>query len=163
MGIYLWNLQINHPHNKRCLNRGVLSYDAVRTPADGGSMDLWNGGPTTSIHGVTTQKTSSEDGGSMDLRNVGNLSQHYTMSQPRIHHQVKVKAGWTSETMVSYYITRRHNPENLRWRWREHGTPKGWYPTTLHGVTTQKNSNFYRRENLIISYVMINKTFHCRN
>jgi len=27
------------------------------------------------------------------------------------------------------------------WRWRHHGTPKRWYPTTtLHGVTTQKTS-----------------------
>jgi hypothetical protein len=31
----------------------------------------------------------------------------------------------------------------LLWRWRQHGTPKRRYPTTtLHGVTTQKNSTW---------------------
>jgi len=30
---------------------------------------------------------------------------------------------------------------NSRWRWQ--GPPKGWYPTTLHGVTTQKTSNLH--------------------
>jgi len=29
------------------------------------------------------------------------------------------------------------------WRWRQHGPPKLWYPTTtLHGVTTQKTWNW---------------------
>jgi hypothetical protein len=41
--------------------------------------------------------------------------------------------------------------ENYLWRWRQRGPPKHWYPTTtLHGVTTQKNSTFHahRSENL---------------
>jgi hypothetical protein len=30
-------------------------------------------------------------------------------------------------------------PTSSRWRWRQHGPPKCWYPTkSLHGVTTQK-------------------------
>jgi len=37
------------------------------------------------------------------------------------------------------------------WRWRQHGPPKRWYPTTrLPGVTIQKNLDFHRRENLKI-------------
>jgi len=33
-------------------------------------------------------------------------------------------------------------PSSLQpWRWRQHGSPKRWYPTTtLHGVTTQKTT-----------------------
>jgi len=34
-------------------------------------------------------------------------------------------------------------------RWRQYGPPKCWYPsTTLRGVTTHKNSNLHRSENL---------------
>jgi len=41
----------------------------------------------------------------------------------------------SSETFVFYntlhYVT-------TQWRWRQHGPPKRWYPTTsLRGVTTQ--------------------------
>jgi hypothetical protein len=39
-----------------------------------------HGYPTTTLHGVTAQKTG--DGGNMDLWNVGILPQHYTASQP---------------------------------------------------------------------------------
>jgi hypothetical protein len=69
-------------------------------------------------------------------------------------------AAWHSETLVSCHInTRRHNPEDggrmaLRnvgilphhmtsqpWRWRLHGPPKAWYPTTSpHDVTAQPSS-----------------------
>jgi hypothetical protein len=122
---------------------------------DGGSIDLWNVSilpqqytvsqagrwwqhgplkrryPTTTLHGVTTQKMEGawtseklvsyyhnttrchnpEDGGSMELWNVGILPQHYTMSQSR--------------------------------RWRQHGLLKRWYPTTiLRGITTQKTSTW---------------------
>jgi hypothetical protein len=53
-----------------------------------------------------------EDGGSMNLRNFGIL--------PRP--SLKMKAALASEMLVSYHI----HP----WRWRQHGPPKRWYPTT---------------------------------
>jgi hypothetical protein len=31
------------------------------------------------------------------------------------------------------------------WSWREHGPPKCWYPTSLHGVTTQKTTTWIKR------------------
>jgi hypothetical protein len=60
-------------------------------------------------------------GWSMALQNDGNLPYHYMTSQPR-----------------------------RPWRWRQHGPPKRWYPTTtFHGVTTQKTSTW--------------TTWHCRS
>jgi hypothetical protein len=55
--------------------------------------------PTTTLHGVTTQKTSSEDVGKMDLWNVGILPHHYTVSQPT-RLQVKMEAAWTSNVGI---------------------------------------------------------------
>jgi hypothetical protein len=60
----------------------------------------------------------SEDGGSMDLRNVGIPLQHYTASQP-----------------------------TRPWRWRQHGPPKRWYPTTtLQGIITHKTKSYRSRK-----------------
>jgi hypothetical protein len=54
---------------------------------------------------------------------------------------LKMEATWTSETVSYHNNTRRHKPEDLDWRWRQHGSLKRWYPTTtLHGVTSQKTS-----------------------
>jgi len=40
-----------------------------------------------------------------------------------------------SETLESYHFFKVTTP----WRWRQHGPPKRWYPTTAqHGVTTQR-------------------------
>jgi len=40
----------------------------------------------------------------------------------------RMEAAWTSKTLVSYN-TIRHTST---WRWRRHGPPKRWYPTTIH-------------------------------
>jgi hypothetical protein len=67
-----------------------------------------------------------EDGGNMVLRNVDILPQHYTASTQKIGTWIYIQALFTSP-----------------WRWRQHGTPKRWYPTTaLHGVKTQKVSTW---------------------
>jgi hypothetical protein len=66
-----------------------------------------------------------------------------------------MEAKWPSKRLVSYHKnTRRHNPED--WRWRQNGPPKGWYPTTtLHDATTQKMKmeSAWPSETLV-SYVM---------
>jgi hypothetical protein len=89
-----------------------------------GPLKRWY--PTTTLHGVTTQKMKEarisetlifyhnttrrhnpEDEGSTDLWNIDILPQHHTASQPR--------------------------------RWRKHGSLKRWYPTvTPHCVTTRR-------------------------
>jgi len=51
-----------------------------------------------------------------------------------------METAWTSKKLVS--------PTSL-YRWKQHDPLKIWYRTPKpHGVTTQKNSNFHRRENL---------------
>jgi hypothetical protein len=111
--------------------------------------------PTTTLHGVTTQKISTwifilkmeaactsetlvsyhhlnlhtEDGGGMDLRNVGILLQHYTVSQPR-----------------------RSRLESSPWRWRRHGPPKRWYPTTTW-IFTLKMEAAWTSETLVSHHV----------
>jgi len=71
-------------------------------------------------------KIRGEDGDSMDLRNVGIL---YVII--RCHNQ-KMEAAWTSETLVFYTSLLGVTT----WRWRQHGSPKHWYPTSLQRVTT---------------------------
>jgi hypothetical protein len=56
---------------------------------------------------------------------LGILPQHYMASRP--------SDLWTSETLMSYHI----NTRRQKWRWGQQCSPKRWYPTTLHGVTTQ--------------------------
>jgi hypothetical protein len=90
-------------------------------PEDGGSMDIWNA-DILPQHCTASQPRRldldlhPEDGSNMDIWNAGILTQHYTTSQPR-----------------------RPRPGSSPWRWRQHGPPKRWYPTTTpHGVTIQK-------------------------
>jgi hypothetical protein len=68
------------------------------------------------------------------MLHVGILPQHYAASEQRRPQR------WRHH----WYPTTQHNDTTQKtstWRWRQHGPPKWWYPTTtLHGVTTQKTS-----------------------
>jgi hypothetical protein len=97
-------------------------------------------------------------------RQHGPLKRWYTTPILHLVTTQKMDAAWTSETLVSY-----HNPEDGGsmdlWnvgilpqlytasqprRWRQHGPPKRWYPTTtLHGVTTQKMDAAWTSETLV--------------
>jgi len=55
----------------------------------------------------------------------------------------------TSETLVSYITIRR---QTSPWRWRQHGPPKRWYPTSLHGVKIQKS---WIMKDSVINYIFL--------
>jgi hypothetical protein len=108
----------------------LVSYHNItrrRKPEDGGSMDLWNVGilpqqctasqprrwrqhgplecwyPTTTLHGVTTQKMEA----------AWTSETWYPTTTLHGVTTQKVKAAWTSEMLVSYHnTTLRHNPED---------------------------------------------------
>jgi hypothetical protein len=92
-------------------DRGLLDCDAVECVVGRRQHGpLKRRYPTTTLHGVTTQKPrlkSSLDGGSMDLWNVGILPQHYTASQPRRPRLENITAVKPSELAsrlrVSYF------------------------------------------------------------
>jgi hypothetical protein len=84
--------------------------------------------PTTSLHSITTQKTTT-----------WNCSLH--LQHQKVHSMVL----WNVDILHLYMVSwpRRHDMKLLpifsASRWRKHGPMKLWYPTTsLHGVTTQK-------------------------
>jgi len=82
---------------------------------------------------------------------------------------MEMVVAWSSETLVSYITTWRHIS-----RWRQHGAPKLWYPTTaLHGVRTQKTSTWFylmMHTNMsltvklqVTSYTILYTYFFCSN
>jgi hypothetical protein len=51
---------------------------------------------------------------------------------------------WGSLSMpqpFQFIILPSYNSRLTPWRWRQHGPPKRWYPTTLHDITTQKTED----------------------
>jgi len=66
--------------------------------------------------------------------------------------RVEVEVSWVM--MLCTVEVRYHFQSQVPWRRKRRILPKSWYPTTTqhnttqHGATNQKNSNFYRRENL---------------
>jgi len=89
----------------------------------------------------------TEDGGSMVIRNICILPQHYIASQPRRN---RPEDGDSMDLWSVGPTTSLHDvttQKNSTWRWRQHGHLKRRYPiTTLTGFITQKSSTWSWRQ-----------------
>jgi hypothetical protein len=122
-GLAAWRWMQHGPPKLCCLPTVLHGVTSQRTSTCFLKMDTVGTSETLlSYHNITQCHDPEEldfppeDGCSIDLWNFGILLRHYMASQPR-------------------------KPRFASWRWRRHGPPKRWYPTTtFHAVTTQKIS-----------------------